>query len=283
MTKNDIIDLLVNDEVSNAIKALRAALPGDNTILNLAGQWNRLQKEKGGGLISNEYATMTGNIIRNSLIELAKRLPDDLTVDVVLDTPMPTPTNNTTPKKNGPVVFLSYNHEDKEQAHKVKDFLTGKGIQVTIDSEAMQPGEDIAAFINKCIKEADITLSLVSSNSLLSAWVGMESANTLVGEKIADKRFIAVVIDGSFFKLSFVRESTTTIDQRLRELDEEIAFRLKESIGIEDLQGDLSRNRELRQNLPKIVANLKNRLNIDISEANFNRGMEKVAQSILNH
>ncbi len=280
MTKNDILDLLVNDEVTNAIKALRAALPDDNTILNLAGQWNRLQKEKTNGVITSEYATMTGNIIRNSLIELTKRLPDELTVDVVLDSPTPNPVNNPAPKKNGPVVFLSYNHEDLEQAHKVKDFLNARGVQVTIDSEAMQPGEDIAAFINKCIREADVTLSLVSSKSLLSAWVGMESANTMVGEKIADKRFIAVVIDGSFFKLSFVRESTAVIDQRLKELDEEIAFRMQERIGIEDLQGDLSRNRELRQNLPKIVANLKNRLNIDITGDKFQPGMEKVAQSI---
>ncbi len=280
MTKNDILDLLTNDEVGNAIKALRLALPDDNTILNIAGQWNRLVKDKNGGTISNEYANLTGNQIRNALIELAKRLPVDTKVDISFDSPAGGTAGVAAPKKKGPVVFLSYNHHDMEQANKVKAFLVGKGIQVTIDSEAMQPGEDIASFINKCIREADVTLSLVSKNSLLSAWVGMESMNTIVGEKIADKKFIAVVIDGSFYQMSFVRESIKVIDGRLKELDEEIEFRRSERIGLEDIQGDLTRNMELRQGLTKIVANLKNKLNVDITEEKFDGGMERVAKAI---
>jgi hypothetical protein len=280
MTKNDIIDLLVNDEVSNAIKALRAALPSDNTILNLAGQWNRLQKEKGGGLVSNEYATMTGNIIRNSLIELTKRLPDDLTVDVVLDTSPPSPTPN--PKKNGPVVFLSYNHEDSAYALKVRDFLRAKGIQITIDSEAMLAGDNIQSFIQKSIEAADITLSLVSTKSLLSAWVGMESMNTLVGSKIAGKKLIAVVIDKSFYGNSFVVTAVKSIDAKLKQFDKDIDERRELGIGWEDIQNEITRERDLRNGLVKIIANLKENFNIDISEEKFELGMEKVAQSILN-
>ena len=283
MTKQDIIELLINDEVGNGIKALRAALPNDNIVLNLAGQWNRLQKDITARQVSNEYATLSENQISNGLLDMARKLPDDVQVNIVLERTSPTPVAPVVPKQSkGPIVFLSYNHNDAEDAAKVKAFLEGRNIQVTIDSEAMQLGEDIATFINNCIKEADVTLSLVSSKSLLSAWVGMESMNTLVGEKIADKKFIAVVIDSSFYKMSFVRESTKVIDDRLKELDEEIAFRMKDGIGIEDIQGDLTRNRELRHGLSKIVANLKNRLNVDINGANFDAGMDRVSKAILN-
>jgi hypothetical protein len=282
MTKYDILDLLTNDEISNAIKALRAALPNDNTILNIAGQWNRLVKDKNAGTISNEYATLTGNQIRNALIELTNRLPEGTKVDIVFDPPVGGTTNGGAPQKKGPVVFLSYNHGDMEQAHKVKDFLKAKGIQVTIDSEAMQPGEDIAAFINKCIREADITLSLVSNKSLLSAWVGMESVNTLVGEKIADKRLIAVVIDSSFYDRGFVDTAFTTIEERMDELKKLMLARLEKDRGIEDLQSERTRNKNLLNDLPEIVANLRARLNIDISGDKFQQGMEKVAQSIIN-
>lgn len=109
----------------------------------------------------------------------------------------------------------------------------------------------------------------------------MESINSLVGEKIANKRFIAVVIDNSFYQLSFVRESIKIIDAKLKELDEEIAYRRQDKIGIEDIQGDLTRNQELRGGLSKIVANLKNRLNVDITGENFTPGMERVAKAIL--
>ena len=45
--------------------------------------------------------------------------------------------------------------------------------------------------------------------------------------------------------------------------------------------GEIS-NKNLLNDLPEIVANLRARLNIDISGDKFQQGMEKVAQSIIN-
>lgn len=274
MTKQEIIELLIEGEVGDAIKAMRALLPNDNVILNLAGQWNRLQKDIAARLISPDYASLTQNQIINNLQEMVKKLPDD----------QPAAGNGGGGGANTgktPTVFLSYNHKDMAAATQVKDFLRSKGINVTIDSEAMKPGEDIASFINKCIRESDVTLSLVSTNSLLSAWVGMETMNTLAGEHIANKQFIAVVIDGSFYQLSFVRTSMETIDKRLAELKEELKYRIEHDLGFEDLQNDRTRNNDLKNDLPKIVANLKNRLNVDITDENFTPGMERVTKAIL--
>lgn len=284
MTKAEIIDLLLEGDaasIGQAIKEMRAISPNDNIILNLAGQWNRLQKDIGARLISPDYANLTQNQIMNSLLEVAKKLPDG-SASTSSASPSSTGGGNSTGAGSGkaPTVFLSYNHKDTAAATQVKDFLRSKNINVTIDSEAMQPGEDIASFINKCIRESDVTLSLVSTNSLLSAWVGIETMNTLVGEKIAGKKFVSVVIDGAFYKNTFVDTAFETIEARMAELKTLMLARLEKDRGIEDLQSERTRNKNLLNDLPEIVANLKARLNIDITEPNFTAGMDKVANSI---
>ncbi len=279
MTKAEIIDLLLEDEIGQAIKAMRAITPNDNIVLNLAGQWNRLQKDLTARVISPDYANLTQNQIMNSLLELAKKLPD-ASPEVVAAVAGGGGAGAMAAGKV-PTVFLSYNHKDMAAATQVKDFLRSKNVNVTIDSEAMSSGEDIADFINKCIRESDVTLSLVSTNSLLSAWVGIETMNTLVGEQIAGKKFVSVVIDGAFYDRKFVDSAFTTIEERMTELKELMMARLEKDRGIEDLQSERTRNKNLLNDLPEIVANLRARLNVDISADNFETGMGKVAKDIL--
>ncbi|WP_338763470.1 toll/interleukin-1 receptor domain-containing protein [Bernardetia sp. ABR2-2B] len=176
--------------------------------------------------------------------------------------------------------FISYNHKDKIVANKIKDFLRTKGVDVTIDSEAMKAGEDIKTFIEKCVRENDITLSLVSKNSLLSAWVAMESVLTFAGEKLANKEFIAVYEDDSFFKRSFTDDALDKVEEEILDISTTIQKRLSKNRRIEDLQNDLSRYRELENNLPQIVGRLRNSLCIDISGDNFDNGLQKVCDDI---
>ncbi|MCF8244240.1 MAG: toll/interleukin-1 receptor domain-containing protein [Saprospiraceae bacterium] len=279
MTKTEIIDLLLEGEIGQAIKAMRAISPNDNIILNLAGQWNRLQKDIAARVIAPDYASLTQNQIMNSLLELAKKLPD--TSPAVAASAAGGGGAGAMAGGKAPTVFLSYNHKDMAAATQVKEYLRSKNISVTIDSEAMRSGEDIADFINKCIKESDVTLSLVSTNSLLSAWVGIETMSTLVGEQIAGKKFVSVVIDGAFYDRKFVDTAFTTIEERMAELKELMMARLEKDRGIEDLQSERTRNKNLLNGLPEIVANLRARLNVDISANNFENGMAKVARDIL--
>jgi internalin A len=177
-------------------------------------------------------------------------------------------------------VFISYNHKDKELANRIKDFLRKQEIDVTIDSEAMKSGEDIKTFIEKCVRENDVTLSLVSKNSLLSAWVAMESVLTFAGEKLANKKFIAVYEDDSFFDITFTDEALDVAEDRIKLISETIQNRLSKNRRIEDLQSDLSRYKELENNLPQIVGRLRNSLCIDISGNKFEAGMQKVCNDI---
>ncbi|MBK9014568.1 MAG: hypothetical protein IPM82_11070 [Saprospiraceae bacterium] len=76
--KQEILDLLANGDVDKAIKELRVLMPEDNTVLNLTSQYNRLKRERQQGIISNENANLTNNQIVNSLIQIARKLPDDM-------------------------------------------------------------------------------------------------------------------------------------------------------------------------------------------------------------
>ncbi|MEZ4955689.1 MAG: TIR domain-containing protein [Saprospiraceae bacterium] len=279
MTKQDIISLIMQDEIDTAIKAIQIATNTGNDIILQSARWNSLKKEMDNGTISDENAKLTKNRIVNGLLSIAQKLPDNVVVEGV---EMPVGGGGTGSQANNkqPKVFISYNHKDKLQADRIAAFFKANNIPVTIDSEAMQAGENIQSFINKCIRETDITISLVSTNSLMSAWVGMESINTLVGEQIANKKFIPVAIETSFFNRSFVDDSLDKIDESLNEINGLIQRRMQKNRGIEDLQDELSRYKDLSSKLPAIVANLKGRLTIDISGDNFDGGMQRVLETI---
>ena len=81
-------------------------------------------------------------------------------------------------------VFISYSTKDKETATKVKAALEQHGIEVKIDRESMRAGGNIRDFIDNSIRETDVTLSIVSENSLASDWVAFESVESFAVEKI---------------------------------------------------------------------------------------------------
>ena len=81
-------------------------------------------------------------------------------------------------------VFISYSTKDKEIAAKVKAALEERGIEVTIDRESMRAGGNIRDFIDNSIRNTEVTLSIVSENSLASDWVAFESVESFAAEKI---------------------------------------------------------------------------------------------------
>ncbi len=278
MSKQEIIDLIMRDEIDTAIKAIQIATKTSNDIILQSSRWNSLQKEMTAGTISDDNAKLNKNKIVSGLLTLARRLPDDVVVEGIEIHQSAARANPYF--KGGSKVFISYNHKDKAEAQRIRNFFKENNIPVTIDSEAMKAGEDIKSFINKCIRETNVTISLVSTNSLMSAWVGMESINTLVGEQIADKKFIALAIETSFFERSFVRTAVEQINKTMEEIDDEVKWRLENNVGMEDLQNERSRYSDLKSKLPSIVANLKERLTIDITGDNFEPGMQRVLETI---
>lgn len=274
MTKQEIIEHITMQDFDLAIDGLKAAITNTNDVILVAARWKGLERDMRNGLVTPDYAARVRAQISAAMLDLAQKIPDDAPEAANPGTSGESATGGA---KGKPKVFISYNHKDAEVANRMRDFLKDKNVEVTIDSEAMRAGEDIKSFIERSIRDTDVTLSLVSTNSLLSAWVGMETLNTLVGEGISDKKFIPVSIQSDFFDPSFVTTAIDSIDQRLEEIKEQMMKRIAADIGIEDLQNDRTRYKRLKNELPSIVGTLKERLTLDISGDKFDSGMERVA------
>ena len=178
-------------------------------------------------------------------------------------------------------VFISYNHEDREVADKLKAALEKRGILVIIDRMDMRAGGSIQEFIESSIRDADVTLSIVSNRSLLSAWVAMESVTAFYGEKLrGDKKFIACYIDDDFFKTDFRLKATKQIDARIEEIDKLIPEYSLLKIDTNDLNSEKSRFHKLRSNLGDILLKLKESLTLDIRESEFDGSLARIIKSI---
>lgn len=277
LSKKDILDLLVNDEIDTLIKVLQLATNTGNDIILQSARWNSLKKEMESGVISDENAKMTKNRIVNALLSITQKLPDDIVIEMPNDT-----TSSATGTGDGRIkIFLSYSHRDREYAFRIKDFFRKRDIDVVIDSEAMQAGEDIQSFVNKAVNESDVTISLVSTNSLLWAWFSLESVNATRGNQGTGKMYLPCVIDPSYFDSSFIGRTEEKIDQTLKEIEKNLEAKPNQNIGIEDLEEELKYYYRLKSDLPKIVSSLQQRLAVDISGENFESGMQRVLQTIM--
>ena len=171
-----------------------------------------------------------------------------------------------TPESNTLTVFISYNHNDYSTVEPIKDALEAEKFNVIIDSQSMEPGEDISSFINRAVQKSDVTVSIISNNSLLSGWVGMETINTFFLENTrSSKKFIACYTDNDFFDPEFRLRATENIDQRIEKLDELMKKYEEKKIDSNDLNKEKTRLYDLRHNLGMILDKLRNSLCLDVS------------------
>ena len=135
-------------------------------------------------------------------------------------------------------------------------------------------------FIQDSIKKADVVVSIVSSKSLQSGWVGQESVASMYAVWLADKKFIPVKLDNVAFDIDFQIAATESLTQKIKDLKTKIG-RLEELEG--DARGpreDLARMTELKSNLGKIIQRFTSVLMLDISGPLFEPNMKKVLTSI---
>ncbi len=269
------------DRVLQTIGAQIQAYPDQRIMFStISRTYKELQDKKIMGMLDSgeEMRLQTGVTV--SLLGLIDQLEQAATSSAPADTATPMaaqPTQTAAAKK----VFISYNHNDIAIANALKDKLTAKNVDVYIDSERMQGGEDIKDFIEKCVRDTEVTISLVSKNSLLSAWVAMESINTFYHEKTdTKKKFLACFITDDFFKRTFTDEALDHIEANIKEIQTLITARMEKNRSIRDLQNELTRNTELRNGMDEIVRRLRESLCIDIRDANFENNFPKVLSAI---
>ncbi|MEO7961692.1 MAG: TIR domain-containing protein [Ginsengibacter sp.] len=236
-----------------------------NQLLTLTSKFNDVRKKENLGLISSSETFMTYSQINFSVLNLLSEYENNVSV------------TSSVPKK----VFISYNHNDSEVANKLKEKLKANSINVTIDSESLQAGDDIKTFIEKSVRDTETTISVVSRNSLLSAWVAMESINTYYHEKTEpNKKFIACYIEDDFLKRSFTDEALNLIDAELDEIETLKKLRSAKGRDTRDLNNEYTRLKELSNNLDEVIRRLRENLCIDIRGEKFEENFKKILQAI---
>ena len=178
-------------------------------------------------------------------------------------------------------VFISYSQKDKDIAAKVKAALEAHSIAVTIDSESMAAGSDIREFIDNSIRNTQVTLSIVSKNSLTSDWVALESVESFAAEKFLEgKKFIACYIDEEMFRDEFLIEAIDALDQQMEELDTLIQKCKERKVSADHLETKRRRKLDLRNNLARVLDRLLNSLTLDIREPEFDKNLQRVIDEI---
>src|SRR5690554_342129 len=180
-----------------------------------------------------------------------------------------------------PKVFISYNHNDREVALKIRDAIEKESIEVIIDQDDMMAGADIKGFIEKSIGESTVTVSLVSNNSLKSAWVALETIDTFFLERYQkNKKFIGCYLDDDFLQPDYTLKIIGDIDAQIKANQKLIPEYQQKMIDTRDLNNENTRLLALRGNLDGIVGRLKDSLCLDVREESFNQSMQKLMQAI---
>ena len=178
-------------------------------------------------------------------------------------------------------VFISYNHNDKEIANRLKEKLKAQQIDVIIDTEKMLAGQDIKEFIEESIRDSEATISVISNKSLLSSWVAMETINTFYHKKfLKEKKFIACYVEADFFRRSFTDEACERIDIELNDILAAKKKRIDQARDTRDLDNEFTRYNELKNSMDEIVRHLRESLCIDISGNNLDQNFQKIADTI---
>ena len=201
-SKQDFKALIAEGNLKQAIDGLLAATERNgqtdlhNNLVGLSGRFHRNEREKLASTISESgYNLQWGRITEALKVYLEAYREEDAPAARISRQEAAPPV---TPPRHRPVIFISYSHADKTEAWRLWEDLKAAGYEVIIDRNGLLAGKEIRAFIAESVQKSDITLSVVSGNSLESAWVAMESMNAIWGTTLANKQFAGVMLDANF-------------------------------------------------------------------------------------
>jgi len=275
-----IRQLIAADKLDKAIEELISCVKTKdedltNQLIAFQATLAKNKRDSRRGLISAEQENQTLVRVRFAVLEMLAEIEEIA----------PPPEDGLPPgsgaKSVSPTVFISYNHGDSEVAGRLKQVLEDNGIVVHIDQAIMEAGASIQEFIESSIRNTDVTLSVVSNRSLLSAWVALESIDTFYHEKFAgSKKFIACYLDTDFFSMDFRLNATRQIDAKIEEIDKLIPKHIASKIDTNDLNSQKSRLYKLRNNLGDILLRLRDSLSLDLRGEKFEESVTKIVNEI---
>lgn len=259
--KQQIRALIGEGKTKEALELLMGAKPDEATLL--LARFHRANQQYRDGLIDFREHGLEIARINAAAVEAA---PENLVT--------------TSAQLARLKVFISYSHSDVEVARRVRDFLRLHGMQTILDEDDMAAGMNIMDFIQESVRACDAVVAIVSRRSLKSGWVAQESMAALYAIWLADKKFIPVRLDNAAFDIDFQLEAQQALQESLRALDAKIVQLRQLGGDTRAFDDDRERLLELKNNLGKIIQQLKSTLVLDISGENFNSNMQRVVESI---
>jgi len=212
--------------------------------------------------------------IKNYFISEMKKLKSTQEIDTLIET------ENQAIQK----VFISYNHKDLTFVEQLKQDLEQSNIQLIIDIDRMKFGDDIQEFIESSVQTSDITLSVISKNSLASPWVMLETLETFQQEDfLKAMRFIPVIIDHSYQSANFATQLIEYIEKSIDLIIDEITRLSKKYVATDTLDLQKKRLITLRSTIDQVLLNLSKRFVADFStnkkyQMNFSRLVKSIQQ-----
>lgn len=269
-----IRQLIAHDQLKRALddsSALLERLDSEQRaeVIALRARTEQAQRQTRRGLISSEQEAVEKNRIRFALLSIL----DELKATPAAD------------EDRGPAsqtsVFISYSHADRPVMARLERALSERGIEVWTDLTKLAAGESIPDFIPRAIRKTGATLSIVSSASLLSDWVALETLHTFAAELFTSKRrFIAGYLDERFLNPAFRMDATTSLDQRLTELDRLAFLHRERQLDTQDLESQRGRLIRLRNGLGEILQRLRESLTVDLRGQEFENAVERICATI---
>jgi hypothetical protein len=278
-----IKNFIVSNQVEMAIEALleisHSSSDIQNNLLSQLAKYRDIKRKENMGVLRQDDLFVLHAQVINVLLEIFNEI-QETEVDLKFANRTRVPLNQESEGSKFKV-FVSYNHQDLDYATKLIDRLKIEDIDVTIDNVNMIAGGDIKDFIENGIKNSNAVISIVSNNSLLSAWVAMESINTFHQNALnPNTKFIACYISNDFFKRDFTDSALDIIEAEIEEIQDLITSRMLKNRSIRDLQNELDRMTSLRNNIDEIVRRLREYLCIDIRNENFENNFIKIINAI---
>ncbi len=263
-------------------EALTLLVQHNSDAVLLQARYNQAKKQQNMGMIDFGEWSRVQNQVNYAAMEMAGQVragggaTTNYNAPAIKDFKNAASNDSSANKK----VFISYNHKDKEMADRVKEYLENGGLEVTIDREKMEPGQSISDFIKNNIRSNGYILSLVSQNSLRSGWVGMESTASLFAEWIADKHFLPLDLDGSWYRDGFYIETLRYITDAVKAKEKEAREAKKLGGRTTHIESQIERQLDLKANLSSIIERLQSVLTVPISNEHFDANMEDVLNVI---
>lgn len=183
----------------------------------------------------------------------------------------------TSSKLSAAKVFISYSHNDKEAVSKIEEALKKKNIEVVIDNKSMHGGQQIEEFI-AAIKDVDCVLSIISKDSLHSAWVSKEIITTL---QKTNKYFLPCYLDENFLDKNFIQAAGEFADKKITTINDKITQRGRGYT--DDLNNERRDWTDYINNLPFILNELNRRKCTSLKEKDFDENILLVIEDILKH